>query len=144
MLSALLFQEKSMHKETLEIYKKAMELYPNDNEIMADLAVFYLRIGKKLEGYELYNHIDFSKRINLFNHIDTTKISSDNNPLKAIQNLENLSKFHITSKKSYNILVFMEQGFGDVINFFRYLPYLQKMGHSITTIVSTRFYDSSS
>ena len=28
----------------------------------------------------------------------------------------------------------MEQGFGDVINFFRYLPYLQKMGHSITTI----------
>ena len=55
--------------------------------------------------------------------------------LKAIKNLENLSKFHITSKKSYNILVFMEQGFGDVINFFRYLPYLQKMGHSITTIV---------
>ena len=30
----------------------------------------------------------------------------------------------------------MEQGFGDIINFFRYLPYLQKMGHSITTIVS--------
>ena len=29
----------------------------------------------------------------------------------------------------------MEQGFGDVINFFRFLPYLQKMGHSITTIV---------
>ena len=28
----------------------------------------------------------------------------------------------------------MEQGFGDVINFFRFLPYLQKMGHSITTI----------
>ena len=135
MLSALLFQEKSLYKETLEIYKKAMELYPNDNEIMADLCVFYLRIGKKLEGYELYNHIDYSKRINLFNHIDTTKISSDNNTLIAIKNLENLSKFHITSKKSYNILVFMEQGFGDVINFFRFLPYLQKMGHSITTIV---------
>ena len=31
----------------------------------------------------------------------------------------------------------MEQGFGDVINFFRYLPYLQKMGHSITTIALT-------
>ena len=136
MLSALLFQEKSMHKETLEIYKRAMELYPNDNEIMTDLAVFYLRIGKKLEGYELYNHINLSKRINLYNLIDTEKISNDNNPLKAIQNLEDLSKFHITSKKSYNILVFMEQGFGDIINFFRYLPYLQKMGHSITTVIS--------
>ena len=90
MLSALLFQEKSMHKETLEIYKRAMELYPNDNEIMTDLAVFYLRIGKKLEGYELYNHIDYSKRINLYNLIDTEKISNDNNPLKAIQNLEDL------------------------------------------------------
>ena len=77
----------------------------------------------------------YSKRINLYNLIDTEKISNDNNPLKAIQNLEDLSKFHITSKKSYNILVFMEQGFGDIINFFRFLPYLQKMGHSITTIV---------
>ena len=53
MLSALLFQEKSLYKETLEIYKKAMELYPNDNEIMVDLAVFYLRIGKKREGYRI-------------------------------------------------------------------------------------------
>ena len=134
MLSALLFQEKSMYKEALETYKKAIELYPNDNGIMVDLAVFYLRIGKKLEGYKIYNNINSSKRINLYNLIHTKRISNDNNHLKAIQNLEDLSKFHINSKKSYNVLVFMEQGFGDVINFFRYLPHLQKIGHSITTI----------
>ena len=105
-----------------------MELYPNDNEIMADLCVFYLRIGKKLEGYELYNHIDYSKRINLFNHIDTTKISSDNNTLIAIKNLENLSKFHITSKKSYNILVFMEQGLVMLLIFSDFYHIYKKWG----------------
>ena len=52
MLSALLFQEKSMYKEALEIYKKAIKLYPNDNDIMVDLAVFYLRIGKNARDIE--------------------------------------------------------------------------------------------
>ena len=36
----IIISREIMYKETLEIYKKAMELYPNDNEIMADLAFF--------------------------------------------------------------------------------------------------------
>ena len=133
MLLASLLQEESKYKEAEETYKKALKLYPDDNEIMVDIAIFHLRIGKKFEGYKFYNQLSSSRRINLYNLIDTKRIDN-NNHVKEIQDLENLNKLHITTKKSYKILVFMEQGFGDIINFFRYLPYLQKMGHSVTTI----------
>ena len=54
MLHALciIISRKSMYKEALEIYKKAIKLYPNDNDIMVDLAVFYLRIGKNARDIE--------------------------------------------------------------------------------------------
>lgn len=132
---ALLLQEESRYKEAEQTFKKAIKLYPDDDDIIVDMAIFYLRVGKKITGYNLYNKISFSKRINLYKLIDTKKINKNNNHIKEIQDLEDLSKLHITKRKSYKILVFMEQGFGDVINFFRYLPCLERMGHSITTIV---------
>ncbi len=134
MLSALLLQEESRYDESLNIYRKAIELYPNDKEIIIDMAILYLRIGRKFEGYKLYNHVDSSKRINLYNLIETSKINHNKNHIGEIQSLDDLNKAHISSKKPYKILIFLEQGFGDVINFYRYLPYLQKKGHSITTI----------
>ena len=132
---ALLLQEESRYKQAEQTYKKAIKLYPDDDEIIVDMAIFYLRVGKKIKGYNLYNKISFSKRINLYRLIDMKKINKNNNHIKEIQALEDLSKLHIKKRKSYKILVFMEQGFGDVINFFRYLPCLERMGHSITTIV---------
>ena len=134
MLKALLLQEESRYDESLDMYRRAIELYPNDKELIIDMAILYLRIGRKFEGYKLYNLVDTSKRINLYNLIDTAKINHNQNHIEKIQSLDDLNKLHISSKKPYKILIFLEQGFGDVINFYRYLPYLQKKGHSITTI----------
>ena len=63
---ALLLQEESRYKQAEQTYKKAIKLYPDDDEIIVDMAIFYLRVGKKITGYNLYNKISFSKRINLY------------------------------------------------------------------------------
>ncbi len=137
MLRALLLQEKSMFNEALDEYNKAIELYPNDDAVLVDMSIHYLRMGQKDIGYKLYNKLNTAKRVNLYNLIDKNVINHKKNHIEKIQSLDYLNKSHMSSKKTYNILVFLEQGFGDVINFFRYLPYLQKKGHSITTIAPT-------
>ncbi len=106
MLRALLLQEKSMFNEALAEYNKAIELYPNDDAVLVDMSILYLRMGLKDIGYKLYNHVNTAKRINLYNLIDKSVITHKKNHIEKIQSLDYLSKSHISSKKTYNIIVF--------------------------------------
>ncbi len=130
----LLFQEESKYDEAIKIHEYALNLYPGDNAIITDLAMLYLKVGKKKEGYKLYHSIKPSRRSNFYKLIDIKKTSFKKNHIKAIEAIEDLNKTHLSVSKKYRILVFLEQGCGDILNFYRFLDPLIKKGHSITVL----------
>lgn len=100
--------------EALKYFDKALEINPNYHLAKWNKALSLILSGKFIEGWELYEN-----RWYLSNFQDKRHQKID--LLKSIKN--------ITGKK---ILVWWEQGFGDVIQFSRYLLELQKLNAEVT------------
>lgn len=134
MLSSLMFQEDSKYDEAIKILEHALNLYPNDKDIIVDLSMLYLKHGRKEDGFRLYSLIESTNRTNLYQLFDHSKMNTKTDHIKEIKAIKDLDKKSLTLKKKYKILVFLEQGCGDILNFYRYLKPLLKKGHTLTAV----------
>lgn len=83
-------------------YKKMLENFPNDTDTITSLGMCYLTQKKFKQGYELF-----------FNRNKTELNKKTNNPWEP------------KDKLGENIVVMCDQGFGDHIQFIRYVPFLE-------------------
>ena len=130
-LRGLLLQDDLKYKEAIKTFQKGLELYPHDQNLILNLAILYLKTNNMKKGYELYNLVEISSRTNLHGAInytitDKTKVH--------INEIKDLTKADLKLNKKIKILVFFEQGFGDYLNFLRFLKPLADMGHLITAL----------
>lgn len=94
-------QKLGEYEEAEKYYKKMLQKYPNDIDTQTSLGMCYLTQKKFKEGYDL-----FFKR-------DTKLLEKTTNPWKIGDNIQD------------EIVIICEQGFGDHIQFIRYLPFLK-------------------
>lgn len=94
-------QKLGEFEEAEKYYEKMLQKYPNDIDTITSLGMCYLTQRKFKEGYDL-----FFKR-------DTKLLEKTNNPWKPGDSIEE------------DIVIICEQGFGDHIQFIRYLPFLK-------------------
>jgi len=106
----ILYKDTMQIKESLDCYKKVIELNPQHPQIYFALAISLL-LGRNFEaGWKAYE-----------NRINVQEIDKIMSPfLKPRWNGESL--------EGKNIYVLPEQGFGDITQFSRFLPYLKKLG----------------
>lgn len=100
---AVSYQKLGDYKNAEENYKKMLECDPNDIDTKTSLGMCYLAQKKFKEGYDLFFLRDKSS-------LDKKTI----NPWKPENSWEK------------EVVVLCDQGFGDHIQFIRYLPFLQK------------------
>jgi Flp pilus assembly protein TadD len=99
-------------KESIKCYRKVLELNPQYAEVYLNLAIALLLDRDFEAGWKAYE-----KRITV------QKINEIMSPLLK-------PKWNGESLEGKSIYVLHEQGFGDIIQFSRFLPYLKKLGAS--------------
>lgn len=100
---AVAHQKLGEYQEAEKHYKKFLEIMPNDNNANVSLGLCYLTQKKFKQGYELvYNRKNsYARRL-------TNNLWKPNTPLNK------------------ELLILPDQGFGDNIQFVRYLPFLNQ------------------
>lgn len=101
-------QKLQEYSEAEKYYKKMLEYFPNDNSTITSLGMCYLSQKKFKEGYELFFKRDKSKFAEMSNNF-------------WMPNQELASE----------IVIICDQGFGDHIQFIRYLPFLKNKKVSV-------------
>jgi tetratricopeptide (TPR) repeat protein len=101
------------YEEALTHYDKAIELKPDLFEAYFNKSLIYLTLGIFDEGWDFYEK-RWAKKPEKYRHGQFQELDS-------LDNLENV-----------NILVWHEQGFGDSIQFSRFIPLLIKLGANVT------------
>lgn len=110
----------NMHRDAgrmdkaLEYFERAIQLDPQNNDAYSNAAITYLVIKNYEKGWKYY------ERRLLDNSIFQKKIRNFSQPVWTGQPLEGKT-----------IYVYWEQGFGDTINFSRFLPVLNSMGAKV-------------
>ena len=139
-LECNILQSHSKYDDAIEKLKSGIEMFPLSKPLTTSLAITNLKIGNKEEGFRLYNLIDNSNRTNFMNLVNYKLKSKSKNPqneiakINLIEDIEELNKNALFSKRKFNILVLFEQGFGDYLHFYRYLEPLLGLGHKITAL----------
>ncbi len=110
---AVSYQKMGDFNTAEEYYHKMLEIYPNNIDTITSLGMCLLTQKKFKEGYEYFFHRDKSA---------TDKRT--NNPYK------------IGEKIPEEVVVMCDQGFGDHIQFARYLPFLQQKAKKVYLAVS--------
>jgi Tetratricopeptide repeat len=110
---ALLYMETLDTEKCLEELDTAAKKVPNHPEIMWTKALLMLREGKYEEGWALYEH-----RWRLPRQVPMAQFMST--PWNGVDTL-----------KDRTIIIHSEQGFGDTIQFIRYVKELTKLGATV-------------
>lgn len=97
------------YEKSEEYFKQALELNPDDPEVHSNLAVLYLLRGDFNDGWT-----EFEWRLKTYNN---SLVNSEKKPLWDGSDLINKT-----------LLVYTEQGFGDDIQFARFLSLVKKEG----------------
>ena len=106
------FEEEGNFTASIASYQKALELEPNFPEVHLNLSLVWLLLGDLKLGFQEYNwRWQASKALFL---IQPEKLWDGSN---------------LEGKK---ILIYAEQGYGDTIQFIRYIPLVKKQGARIT------------
>jgi tetratricopeptide (TPR) repeat protein len=101
------------YEEALTHYDKAIELKPDLLAAYFNKSLAYLTLGIFDKGWDLYDK-RWAKKPEKYRHDQFQELNS-------LDNLENVK-----------ILVWHEQGFGDSIQFSRFIPLLTKLGANVT------------
>lgn len=109
---AKLYMALNKFEESQQMFQKTLELNPDNSDAMFELSLLYLKNKKYKEGFDLYRYryADDKKDKQTF------LLSKDNLLLKGID---------IQGKI---VLLRDEQGYGDMIQFIRYIPKFEAMG----------------
>ena len=108
-------QKLGEYEEAENHYSKLLEVHPNEIDTITSLGMCCLAQKKFHEGYELFFKRDKSKFLKM-----------TNNPWKP------------GDKISEEVVVICDQGFGDHIQFIRYLPSLSKAGAKKITVAARK------
>jgi tetratricopeptide (TPR) repeat protein len=96
----------------------ALKIKPDYDEAQYNLAIFYLSIGEYEEGWQAYENRYKLKQFNFYKDKYQLNILREHSPPW-------IGKCDVKGKVLY---IYPEQGFGDFIQFCRYLPILESMG----------------
>ena len=100
---AVSYQKQGNFEKAEEFYKKMLEVFPNDIETLTSLGMCYLSKKRFKDGYSLF-----------FNRKTPVLEKYSHNPYK------------INEKLAKEVVIICDQGFGDHIQFIRYLPFLKE------------------
>jgi len=95
-----------------DLYRQALELWPEDSALKTDLGTVLLSSGEYLEGWPLYEYRHRTRRKGVMPHLNPDL------PRWANDSLEGMDR----------LLVVSEQGLGDTLQFIRYVKYLKDRG----------------
>ena len=110
------YQKLGEYDEAEKHYKNFLEIVPNDNNALVSLGLCYLTQKRFKEGYEL-----------IYNRKNSYALKLTNNLWKPNTELEK------------ELVILPNQGFGDNIQFIRYIPFLKE--HSIKVAASKHLID---
>lgn len=110
-----IFQQKKDYKKGLLYFNKALELDPNSENKKFAIGLLNLKFQKFKEGWEGY---EWRKKLK---DRDVKLIKYDSFPLPKLSEL-----------KDKKVLIYSEQGLGDIILFSRYIKLLSKVAKKIT------------
>ena len=122
--------EHNKLNEAIELFTNALKLYPQNKQIIKNLALYHLKNGDIEMGFRFWYATKDEDRV---------AAQSVNAVTRRIPWLFK-TDLKATTKK-LKILVYFEQGIGDYLQFARYLPYLKKLGHSVTAFGSKSVID---
>jgi tetratricopeptide (TPR) repeat protein len=108
--------------EALSDYNRAVALNPDHREAYASIGLIQLLIGDWAPGWENYER-RFRKKSNAARRPNNHASDWIGEPLNG-----------------RSILLYGEQGLGDVIQFIRFVPILQGMGATVTVMVTRRLH----
>jgi len=94
------------------LYRKALELWPDDVALKTDLGTVLLSSGDYSQGWTLYESRHRTRRKGVMPHLNPEL------PRWANDSLEGMDR----------LLVVSEQGLGDTLQFIRYVKYLKDLG----------------
>lgn len=104
----VLLCEQGEYEKGMEYYKKAMRMNPNSQKIKFNYALGLLMLGELEEGFKHYENREWV--------VD----KPPGNEWKGEQN--------------ENIMIVSEQGFGDIIQFSRFIPAVNKISKKVTLL----------
>ena len=107
------------HEESIVYYKKALALKPDHYKSLFDMSLVKLRLGENEEGWKLHEYRNYRPAPDGFadRHVKGRIPLWDGNP---------------ESVKGKKVFVCKEQGFGDGLQFFRYLEPLANLASKVT------------
>src|SRR5262249_43572048 len=108
--------------EATDDYRRVFALSPTHFEARANLALVHLLRGRWEQGWDGYE-FRFYKKSNAVYRPDNPASEWSGEPLDGGR-----------------ILLFAEQGFGDAIQFIRYVPVLRAMGAQVTVMAHRRLH----
>jgi Flp pilus assembly protein TadD len=109
---AKLYMETNRFLEAKEMFEEALKRAPYDSNILFEYSLLYLKFKQYKVGFELYKNRYTDNKIEKQTHL----ISKD----------RLLDRGYYTKEKK--LLITDEQGFGDIIQFSRYLLMFEQMG----------------
>ncbi len=110
-------KDSRLHEEAVEVYREALRFDPGNAEIHKNLAMSLLALGHFDEGWREYKWRWQSKQ---FSHISRCF---------------NRPEWRGEAGEGRTILIHAEQGFGDTIQFCRYVPMIRAMGFNVLMFV---------
>ena len=119
-----LHNELEEYKQGIECFSKVLEINPNNAQAKWNKAISLLRVGDFKEGWKLYE--------------SRWDISGMREYKKNLGSPLWLGKEPLNGK---TILIVAEQGYGDTIQFCRYIPKLESMGAKVVMAVPNSLID---
>ncbi len=107
------YKQLSRLDEAIDSYKTALELKPSYKDVYLNLGIAYLCRGNYEEGWEFYEKRYYT------------------NPEPGPEVRYKATKWDGSSLEGKKLLIYREQGFGDSIQFARFLPILNDMGAQV-------------
>lgn len=146
---ALLLSKSNQIILAIEILKKVFHHYPNDFQTLYNISKLYLEQKNYTIALQYYNYLLIANPKNVQAKFDLSYIHLINrNLIKGFEMYEcrlDFNEYHCFLSNNYpksisdisnkRILVYWEQGFGDTINFIRYIKYLIKYTNKIDILV---------
>lgn len=115
---AVSLQKQGKLKEAENTYQEMLKLFPNNLSATTSLGMCLLKQKKFEEGYKLY-----------FQRARTSLTKKSNNPWTPDKNFEK------------EVVVICDQGYGDHIQFIRYLPYLKEKAEKVYVACRESLYE---
>ena len=120
----IVLNEKREFRQAIKSFKQSIKYKPNFSEAHCNLGISLLTIGNYEDGWEEYEYRDLNQ-IGLF----APRVFSNSDRFM-------LNKFKCNDK----ISILSEQGIGDIIQFMRYIPHLEKIGVDISFYVPEKLH----